>query len=107
MCAKLIQPAAASSRPKEAYGWSSPKKMSDFCLYLMSDIVSDAVFGTSFRTLTDEIKRHVLDLVHKSYEWIGIIFQSPNISRFGLDGDVGHLLLSSILDTIKIKYIKT
>lgn len=54
----------------------------------MSDIVSDSVFGTPFRTLTEETNRHVLHLVHKSYEWIGIIFQSPTISKLGLDGYV-------------------
>ncbi|GAB1194984.1 hypothetical protein APSETT444_004236 [Aspergillus pseudonomiae] len=87
MCNELIQPSSTPSLG-EKEGWSSPKKMSDYALYLMSDIVSDSVFGTPFRTLTEETNRHVLHLVHKSYEWIGIIFQSPTISKLGLDGYV-------------------
>ncbi|KAB8262719.1 cytochrome P450 [Aspergillus pseudonomiae] len=87
MCNELIQPSSTPSL-SEKEGWSSPKKMSDYALYLMSDIVSDSVFGTPFRTLTEETNRHVLHLVHKSYEWIGIIFQSPTISKLGLDGYV-------------------
>jgi len=51
----------------------------------MSDIVSDAVFAQPFQTLTTTENRYILHLVHRTYEWIGIIFQAPKIAKFGLD----------------------
>ena len=51
----------------------------------MSDIVSEAVLDESFETLTTEKNRFILQLVHRSYEWIGIVFQAPQIARYGLD----------------------
>jgi hypothetical protein len=50
----------------------------------MSDIVIEAVLDESFETLTTEKNRFILQLVHRSYEWIGTVFQAPQITRYGL-----------------------
>jgi hypothetical protein len=50
----------------------------------MSDIVSEAVLDESFETLTIEKNRFILQLVYRSYDWIGIVFQAPRIARYGL-----------------------
>jgi len=44
-------------------GWSSPKKMSDWCNYLAMDILGDLCFGKAFRMLEGEENRYALDLV--------------------------------------------
>ncbi|KUJ06177.1 cytochrome P450 [Mollisia scopiformis] len=80
-----IGPDLNSNHQSPELQWSPPRKMSDYCLYLMSDIVSEAVLDESFETLTTEKNRFILQLVHRSYEWIGIVFQAPQIARYGLD----------------------
>jgi hypothetical protein len=51
----------------------------------MSAIVSDAVFRQPFLTLTAPDNRHVLRLVHRTYEWTGIVFHAPKPTQYGLD----------------------
>ncbi|KAH7344320.1 benzoate 4-monooxygenase cytochrome P450 [Pyrenochaeta sp. MPI-SDFR-AT-0127] len=92
-----------SASPSGAHSkWSAPKSMSDYCLYLMSDIVSDAVFHQPFSTLTSADNRYILHLVHRTYEWIGIIFQAPKLAKYGLD----HYLIRGLaLDRQKLRTI--
>jgi hypothetical protein len=51
----------------------------------MSALVSDAVFRQPFLTLTAPDNGHVLRLVHRIYEWTGIVFHAPKSTQYGLD----------------------
>lgn len=68
----------------------------------MSDIVSDAVFHQPFSTLTAADNRYILHLVHRTYEWIGIIFQAPKLAQYGLDN---YLIRGLALDRQKLRTI--
>lgn len=50
-------------RSPERKGWSTPKKMSDWCSYLAMDILGDLCFGKAFRLLESEDNRFALDLI--------------------------------------------
>jgi hypothetical protein len=49
----------------------------------MSDVVSNAVFCQPCTTLTALVKRHILCLVHRTYEWIAIVFSAPKPAQYG------------------------
>jgi cytochrome P450 len=66
---------------EESKGWSSPKKMSDWCNYLAMDILGDLCFGKAFRMLEVEDNRYALDLVAAATKRHLIVSQTPLIFR--------------------------
>ncbi|KAL8645262.1 MAG: hypothetical protein Q9210_006809 [Variospora velana] len=45
----------------------------------------DAVFSSSWRTLTTTENWYMLGLVHRTYEWLGLVFQAPKLAQYRLD----------------------
>ncbi|RSM20901.1 hypothetical protein CDV31_000272 [Fusarium ambrosium] len=76
---------ALDGSTEESKGWTKPRKMSDWCNYLATDILGDLCFGKAFHMLESETNRFALGLVEAATTRHLLCGTMPVVDKLKLD----------------------